>query len=143
MMRSTKMGLGLAFATMVALGAYGVQAQQPGTGETIGEKIDDAAAAVRRGVDKAGDAVKGQYARVKASVHSMGVEGRVYGRLHWDKSLQNATIDVSVSKDGTATLTGSVASLTAKTTAVDLATRTVGVERVVDQLAVAIPTTQP
>ena len=143
MMRSTKIGLGFVFATMTVLGAYGVQAQQQDTGEKIGEKIDDAAAAIKRGVGKASDAVKDQYTRAKASIHSMGVESRVYGRLHWDKSLQSATIDVSVSKDGTATLTGSVANSAAKTKASELAMQTVGVNRVVDQLAVVTPASQP
>ena len=143
MMRTAKVGLGLALVSMTALTTYRVQAQQPAPGETVGERIDDAAAAVRRGVGRAGNTVKDQYGRAKASVHSLSVEGRVYGRLHWEKALQDATIDVSVSKDGIATLTGTVSGPAAKVTATELASRTVGVNRVVDQLMTATPATQP
>ncbi len=137
MMRSSRIGPGLALIALIAVGMYRVEAQQPGAGEKIGERLDDAASAVKRTVGKAGDAVKEQYSRAKSSVHALSIEGRVYSRLHWEKSLQDATLDVSVSNDGTATLTGSVADLAAKATAVDLTGRTVGVVRVVNQLTTA------
>ncbi len=62
-------------------------AQQPTTGRRIGEKLDEAAAVIRRDVDRAGDAVRDQFHKAKASINAMGIEGRVYGRLRWDKAL--------------------------------------------------------
>ena len=38
----------------------------------------------------------------------MGVAGRVYGRLHWDKDLEGAKIDLDVKENGVATLAGTV-----------------------------------
>jgi osmotically-inducible protein OsmY len=118
-------------------------AQQPTTGRRIGEKFDEAAAAIRRDVDKAGDAVRESFHKAKASINAMGIEGRVYGRLHWDKALEGASIDVTAARDGTVTLTGTVANAPAKAKAVKLAGDTVGVTRVVDQLAAAAPTPAP
>ncbi len=115
-------------------------AQQPTTGRRIGEKIDEAAAAIRRDVDRAGDAVREQFHKAKASINAMGIEGRVYGRLRWDKALEGASIDVAATRDGSVTLTGTVADAMARAKAVKLAGDTVGVTRVVDQLALATPT---
>lgn len=111
--------------------------QEPGVGRRVGEKLDEAGAAIRRDVGKAGDAMREQFHKAKASINAMGIEGRVYGRLRWDKSLDGATIDVTAAKDGTVTLTGTVADALAK--AVRLSAETVGVTRVVDQLAAAPP----
>ena len=69
----------------------------------------------------------------------MGVESRIYGRLHWDKALTNAPIQLEVQPGGVAVLTGSVPDATAKVKAETLAADTVGVTKVVNQLAVATP----
>ena len=66
----------------------------------------------------------------------MGVESRVYGRIHWDKALNDASIDLTVTADGVITLTGTVADAKAKARAVDLTKETVGVTKVVDTLAI-------
>lgn len=66
----------------------------------------------------------------------MGVESRVYGRLHWDKALNEATIELTATEAGVVTLNGSVDSPKAKARAVELAKDTVGVTEVVDRLAV-------
>ena len=66
----------------------------------------------------------------------MGVESRVYSRLHWDKALNDATIELVMSQNGVITLNGSVASARAKAKAVELAEETMGVTEVIDQLAV-------
>ncbi len=117
-----------------------VQAQEPTpkptTGQRIGEKLDEAYQEAKGGLRKAGDSIKDQYSKSKASVHNMGVEGRIYGRLHWDKSLKNATIELSVTGAGVATLEGTVASEKAKLRAVDLAQETEGVTQVIDHLAI-------
>jgi hyperosmotically inducible protein len=143
MTRSNWTRFSLALAVMATISASTARAQEPGPARKVGEKLDEAGQAVRRGVERAGDAVKDQFERAKRSIHAMGVESRVYGRLHWDKMLENATLDVAVAKDGTVTLSGSVASLAAKAKAVQLASDTSGVTRVIDQLAIPAPASSP
>jgi len=65
----------------------------------------------------------------------MGVQTRVYSRLHWDKNLGDARIDIEV-KNGTAILRGAVKTLQAKTRALELARDTIGVARVDDHLTI-------
>ncbi len=126
----------LAVAGLLADRALG---QEPGLGKRVGEKLDEAGSVIRRDVGKAGDAVRDQFHRAKASINAMGIEARVYGRLRWDKALDGATTDVSAARDGTVTLTGTVADAPAKAKAVRLVVDTVGVARVVDQLTTPPP----
>lgn len=132
------------FLATAALLTYRAEAQEPAqeptAGRKIGERIDEAAGALRRDVGKAGDAMREGFHKARASVNAMGIEARVYGRLRWDKALDGATIEVAAARDGTITLTGTVADLPAKAKAARLAGETVGVTRVVDQLATATPT---
>ena len=120
-----------------------IQAQE--TGKKVGEKLDQVGRDVRGGLNRAGETIKGQFAAAKTSVENMGVESRVYGRLHWDKALNDATIDLAISDAGVVTLNGSVATVKAKARAVELTEETVGVTQVVDRLAVrpAATTTPP
>jgi osmotically-inducible protein OsmY len=67
----------------------------------------------------------------------MGLQGRVYGRLHWDKALEGASLDITIRDTTTVVLTGSVSSEAAKSKAEQLARDTTGVGNVVNQLAVA------
>jgi osmotically-inducible protein OsmY len=67
----------------------------------------------------------------------MGLQGRVYGRLHWDKALEGASLDIAIRDTTTVILTGNVPSELAKTKAEQLARDTTGVGNVVNQLAVA------
>jgi hypothetical protein len=110
------------------------QAQE--TGKKVGEKLDEVGREIKAGLNQAGNAAKDQFARAKSSVHSMGVESRVYGRIHWDKALNDAMIDLTATGDGVVTLDGTVADARAKRRAVELTQDTVGVTRVVDRLAV-------
>ena len=117
------------------------RAQEPGAGQKVGEKVDGAVQDIKSGLRKAGSAAKEQFARARTSVNNMGVESRVYGRIHWDKSLNDALIELSAGEDGVITLDGTVANAKAKVRAVELARETVGVNRVVDQLAIRPATT--
>ena len=65
------------------------------------------------------------------------MQGRVYGRLRWDKALANAPIEITVQNENVVTLAGYVPSEIARRTAVTLANDTVGVRQVVDHLTVA------
>jgi hyperosmotically inducible periplasmic protein len=105
-----------------------------GTGEQVGKKVDQTIGELREGAKKVIE-------DVRASVERMGVEGRVYARLHWDKALQGASITVDVGKDGSTTLRGTVLDEKAKAKAEQLAGDTVGVQRVVNELKIQ-PTAQ-
>ena len=122
------------FALLTLLGVAFTQAQE--TGKRVGEKLDQAGRDIRSGLNRAGQDAKDKFASAKTSVQNMGVESRVYGRLHWDKSLNDATIELAVSEQGVVTLNGSVATAKAKIRAVDLTQETMGVTEVIDQLAV-------
>jgi osmotically-inducible protein OsmY len=124
----------LTLGLFVALVGSGVA--QQGTGEKVGDKVDRAIQDIKKGVKEAAADVKEQFQKTKASVHAMGVESRVYGRLHWDKALNEASVEIHVDRDGVATLKGTVADGLAKTKAITLASDTVGVKRVVDRLTV-------
>ena len=117
----------------------GVAAGQAGQGpaERLGEKLDGAGRAVKQGVRDVAQEVREGFAKTRTSVHNMGIEARVYGRLHWDKDLTGALIELQTGADGVVSLRGSVADANAKQKAVALARETVGVTRVIDQLAIA------
>jgi len=93
--------------------------------ETIGDEGRDLLSNLREGLEKA-----------KAAVDAMSVEARVYARLRWDKALNNADISVDLEENGLVTLTGAVASEEAKAKATRLAEDTVGVQRVINRMAV-------
>lgn len=117
--------------------AFGQQDAQEkkGTAQRAGERIDQAVQEIKKGVQDIGDTVHDRWLRAKTSVENMGVESRIYGRLHWDKALRDAKIDLDV-RDGVATLRGEVPDAVARTKAVQLANDTVGVNRVDDRLTV-------
>ena len=104
-------------------------------GQSVGQRIGDA-------VDQVSNSVQQAWQQVKEAGNRMGVEARVYARLRWDKAIHSATIDIEVPKAGTVVLKGSVADAAAKKKAVELANDTIGVEQVVDQLAIAPATAE-
>jgi len=135
--------LGLAFA----VGTWGA-AQEPkdlpptpppqqprGTGEAIGDTVDNVVQSIKRGARATTETLQEQYQRARTTVHDMGVQSRVYSRLHWDKDLYDAKIDIEF-KEGTAILRGTVRTLQAKAKAIELARDTVGVDRVDDHLTI-------
>lgn len=105
-------------------------AQGQGAGEKLGEKID-------RGVERLGSELRQGWAEIRRAADRMGVQARVYARLHWDKMVQPATIDIEVEDAGVVVLKGSVSTTAAKDKARQLAQDTVGVTEVIDRLAVA------
>lgn len=117
-------GMGLAWAQ-----------QDQGSAEKAGSRLDEAGRSIKKGLEEAGDTIRGQFERVRSSVHNMDVASRVYGRIHWDKTLTTSNIDLDV-KNGVATLKGAVPDAKAKLKAVELAEETVGISKVVDQLTI-------
>jgi hyperosmotically inducible protein len=109
---------------------------QQGVGERAGQAIDDAGRGIRRGVQTA-------FPRARAMVHEQELISRVYSRVHWDRTLVGAAIDLEVLADGTAILRGVVPDAAAKQRATVLTRDTVGVTRVNDELTVAVPVAVP
>jgi osmotically-inducible protein OsmY len=123
-------------AAVLGLGfGVGRGQQDQNVGKRVGDKVDSAVQDIKRGAKDLSEGVKEQFNKMRASVHDMGVASRVYSRIHWDKGLQNASIEVHVRREGVATLRGTVADATAKAKAVHLAADTVGVNQVVDELS--------
>ena len=109
-------------------------ANPPGVGERVGESVD-------RGLTSIGNRLRKTWADFRKSVDELSVQGRVYGRLHWDKAIGSAPIEISVQNENIVTLSGSVPTEAARRTAVSLANDTIGVRQVVDHLTVGPTTT--
>jgi hyperosmotically inducible protein len=97
--------------------------------QRVGQALDQAGKNIRADIENAVN--RGQ---VAAQEQSLIV--RVSERINWDKQLVNSAIQMTMSADGTIQLRGSVPNTAAKARAVDLAANTIGVTRVVDELAV-------
>jgi hypothetical protein len=108
---------------------------RPSDGDKLSAVTRIAAAKIRAAMPPA--------ARIAAPVNALrnelpvAVEDRVKGRLDADKSLTGVSFAVS-SDGGAVTLRGVVANAALRRRAVELAESTVGVERVVDELAVPV-----
>jgi hyperosmotically inducible protein len=134
--------LALAIAGFVLFGTLAAQEQaapepaSPNTnvGERIGESVD-------RGLNQLGEKLRRGWADIRKSVDELTVQGRVYGRLRWDKALATAPIEITVQNENVVTLSGTVADEAARMSAVKLAQDTVGVGKVVDNLTVSSTTT--
>jgi hyperosmotically inducible periplasmic protein len=136
----------VAVALVVAPGLAGQQNQAERKQENpperegkVGKKVDEAIRDVKKGVQEAAQSVRESFDRMRTAVHNMGIEARVYSRLHWDKALNNANLELDVHNGGIATLRGTVPDAGARSKAVALARDTVGVTQVIDQLAVSAP----
>ncbi len=138
-MIKTRLVIGISLLVAVAFAWAGVGRAQQGVGEKVGEGLDDAGRVIKRGLQRSGEAVRESFARTKTSVQNMGLEARVYGRLHWDKDLHGSSIELEVMDASTVVLKGVVPTAAAKTKAVVLSRDTVGVTQVIDQLAVSPP----
>ena len=107
------------------------------TGERVGRKVDQAVEKLREGAEKAVDQVRQGFEEARKVVDRLGIEGRVYARLHWDKALNGASVSVEVANEGVATIRGTVPDEASKAKAEQLTNDTVGVQRVVNELQIA------
>jgi BON domain len=119
---------GLFGTVLFALLSAELQAQE-GRAEGVGERID-------RGLEQLGEKLRSTWTDIRKSVDGLGVRGRVYGRLRWDKSLADQAIDIQVQENDVVVLSGIVADEEIREKTVRLAQDTVGVREVVDQLKV-------
>jgi len=138
-MRKSHLAIGCTLLAAVTGAWPGVGKAQQGVGERVGESLDDAGKAIKRGVQRSGEAVRESFARTKTSVQNMGIEARVYGRLHWDKELNGSSIELEVRNASEAIIRGSVPTAAMKAKAVALTRDTVGVTRVIDELTISAP----
>jgi osmotically-inducible protein OsmY len=109
------------------------------TALTVGQQKDSDSLGdkVNRGLERAEKKLRETWGDIQKATHRMTVQGRVYARLYWDKSLAEAPFQVETKDGGVVVLKGSVPSAEAKHRAVELAQSTVGVNDTVDELGVA------
>lgn len=127
-------------AVLLATGVARVRAQdapKPTLTERLEEKAKNAVTSIKKGALSAEEAVKEKFAQAKAGVVKMGVEARVYGRLHWDKALTEAKIELHSPSPGLIVLTGTVPTEKARAKAAELAADTVGVTQVTNTLVLS------
>jgi osmotically-inducible protein OsmY len=72
---------------------------------------------------------------LRGSLGETSLSARVESRLRWDKALADHPIEASVTGPGTVTLRGTIADATLRQKAVDVAQTTLGVEKVINELA--------
>jgi hypothetical protein len=109
------------------------------TGETVRDGLNKTGESVRNGLARTSDSVREGFTKTRESVQGMGLVPRVYGRLHWDKTLHSSTLLVRA-EGGTVIIRGLVPDEAAKAKAVALVKDTVGVTQVIVQLSVMTPT---
>lgn len=126
----SKFLLGGFTALLFGIGVGPTAMAQEGLGERIGARID-------RGVSELGDDLRQGWESLQKTVDNLSVQGRVYSRLHWDKQLVDAQIEVGVAEGGVVSIRGVVSNPEAKAKATKLVQDTVGAERVINQLTVA------
>jgi hyperosmotically inducible periplasmic protein len=135
-------------AALLAVGvtrSYAQDAPKPTFTEKIKDTAASAATSIKKGAISAEEAVKEKFSQAKAGVVKMGIEARVYGRLHWDKGMVDSKIELHSPSPGVIVLTGTASSEKAKAKAAELTADTVGVTQVTNTLVVsaAAPATEP
>ncbi len=127
---ATRFLIGLGMTAML-LGVFPASAPaQMGLGQRLGKELDDALGNVSK-------QLKESWAKAETLVDRLGVRGRVYARMHWDKTLHSQSINIDVVDSNVVVLTGRVKDETAHEKAVRLAEDTLGVSKVTDRLEVA------
>ena len=95
-------GLAVVMSLALCLAFWGGigRAQQEGAAEKAKDKLDEVGRKIKRGIEKAEDAVREGFHKTRDSVQGMGVMARVYGRLHWDEALHSSALTVRVVSSG-------------------------------------------
>ena len=97
--------LAIAIVGFVLFGTLAAQEATPPAEQGVGTKIGES---VDRGLNQLGEKLRRGWADIRKSVDELTVQGRVYGRLRWDKSLATAPIEITVQNENVVTLSGSV-----------------------------------
>lgn len=122
----------LGLITMLMGGAPVTASAQEGLGERLGKELDEKLNELSR-------ELKEGWSEVESFVDRLGVRGRVYSRIHWDKALASQPIGIEANDKGVVVLTGKVKDEASRQKAVQLAEDTLGVNEVVDRLKVVQP----
>jgi hyperosmotically inducible protein len=127
-------------AALAVSAALVARAQEPQPKPTLTEKIKakagSAVESIKKGAASAEEAVRDQYLRAKSAVTKMGIEARVYARIHWEKGLATSKVDLASPTEGVIALNGTVVDDRARAKAVELTRDTIGVTQVIDNLTV-------
>src|ERR1700756_3660740 len=99
-------------------------------------RVDRGLQELKQGVSDVAATVREKFDQAKIAIHNLGVEGRVYSRIHWDKALTDEAVQMEMQSEGVVVLNGSVRNEMARVKAVQLTNDTVGVTQVIDHLAV-------
>jgi osmotically-inducible protein OsmY len=118
-----------AICLVIVCASLSVMGQQKES-DSIGDKVN-------RGLERAESKLRETWGDIKRATHRMTIEGRVYARLYWDKSLADAPFQLEARNGGVIVLKGSVPTSEAKHRAIELAQSTVGVNETVDELGIA------
>lgn len=102
--------------------------------KTVGQKIGDVGQGIKADAHEVSTALSKKFEDMKAEVDKMPTHHRVYSRIHWDKELVDAKVEVHMLRHGAVLLRGRVPSEAAKKRAVELAMGSVGVNEVYDEL---------
>ena len=124
----------IGLATSVGL-AQGVAAR-------AGQALDGVGRGIKQEAQVVGGALRRRFDAVRNEVNRMGIPSRVYSRLHWDKTLVDSRIEVHLVRGGAVLLSGSVPDAETKARAVALASETVDVTSVIDELTVLTTATR-
>lgn len=132
------------FGALVVVGVLAATGTaQQGVVEKAGQKLDDVGRGLRRGFMDISEGFRTRFEGVRADVHRMGVQPRVYSRIHWDKALYESKLEVHVMRNGSVLLRGMVPDEAARKRAVMLAQTTAEVTGVIDELTVLQPVEEP
>jgi len=137
-MRSWRFAVTFGVVVVCALWASIGWAQE-GIGERIGKTVDQTMRQIREDGKGVAGQIRAGFEEARAMIDRMGVAGRVYARLRWDKALVGGSIAIDVDRGGLTTVRGTVPTETAKAKAIELTRQTIGVENVRDELEV-VPT---
>ena len=103
----------------------------------VGRKLREVGRDIKDDARQVGSGVASEFEAVKADVLKYPLHHRVYARIHWDKSLHGAKIEVHMPRNGVVRLRGTVPTEAARRHAAELASDSVGVTTVINELTVA------
>jgi osmotically-inducible protein OsmY len=106
--------------------------------DRVEQRVDNLERGVKSSVHTINDALRKRFEAVRTEVHRMDTHSRLYSRLHWDRDLHGSKIEVHMLHGGVALLRGTVPTVEAKKKAVALATDTLEVKAVIDELTVSL-----
>jgi hypothetical protein len=102
----------------------------------VGKKLNEVGQDIKVEASHVSSGVVQKFESVKSDVHKLPIQHRIYARIHWDKSLLGAIVEVHMLRDGVVLLRGTVPTEAARRHAVELASDSVGVSAVINELTV-------